>query len=534
MSNNTQTNDKPAFGKLRSFLWPIHNFELKKFVPMLILFFCIAFNYTILRDTKDTLVVTSGGAEAITFLKLWGVLPAAIIFMLMYSKLSNVLSKKNLFYASLSPFLIFFVVFAFILFPNREALHPTEFCDRLQASLPAGMAGLISMLRYWTFSIFYIMAELWGSVCLSLLFWGFANDITKVSESKRFYALFGLGANLSLIFAGSFIIWASRPARAIGLAMDKWQVSLYWLMGALTLSGIIILATFNWMQKNVMTDPRFYDQNAQKKMKKSKPKLGIKDSLKFLMKSKYLALVAILVLSYGMCINMIEVTWKSQLKLAYPLENDYSAFMGRFSMITGVVTMFMILFVGGNSIRKMGWRFSALITPVMVLITGGLFFAFMLFSDQLTGLVAVLGTSPLMLAVVFGMIQNILSKSAKYSLFDPTKEMTYIPLDQESKVKGKAAIDVVGARMGKSGGALIQSFLIVTLGSVAAMAPYVCVLILAMIGMWIFSAFSLDKLFKKAMTEHDAKEAAEAKETKDAPAEAEPANATKEEPAPAS
>lgn len=40
-----------------------------------------------------------------------------------------------------------------------------------------------------------------------------------------------------------------------------------------------------------------------------------------------------------------------------------------------------------------------------------------------------------MTAVWVGMVQNVLSKATKYALFDPTKEMAYIPLDKESKVR---------------------------------------------------------------------------------------------------
>ena len=44
---------------------------MKKLLPLGAMFFCILFNYTILRDTKDVLVVTAPGssAEAIPFLK---------------------------------------------------------------------------------------------------------------------------------------------------------------------------------------------------------------------------------------------------------------------------------------------------------------------------------------------------------------------------------------------------------------------------------------------------------------------------------
>ena len=53
------------------------------------------------------------------------------------------------------------------------------------------------------------MSDLWGSVILSLVFWGFANDIMKVTEAKRFYSLLGVGANLALLVSGPLIILVS-------------------------------------------------------------------------------------------------------------------------------------------------------------------------------------------------------------------------------------------------------------------------------------------------------------------------------------
>jgi AAA family ATP:ADP antiporter len=49
------------------------------------------------------------------------------------------------------------------------------------------------------------------------------------------------------------------------------------------------------------------------------------------------------VIGYGMAINIVEVTWKSKLKAAFPDPNSYSAFMGNFSTMTGIVTLLMML-----------------------------------------------------------------------------------------------------------------------------------------------------------------------------------------------
>ena len=377
---------------------------------------------------------------------------------------------------------------------NDSALHVEQ-----ESSLALGFG-----FRNWTYALFYIMSELWGSVALSLLFWGFANDITRVSESKRFYAIFGLGANLGMVVSGPIIVLFSDIRSHLPPEVDAWGVTLNWMLTFVVISAFMVMGIYYWINKNVLTDPRFYDATEVKKTKKEKPKLSLKESFLFLARSPYISCLAIIVIGYGIAINLVEVTWKSQLKLQYPNGNEYNAFMGKFSFLTGITTILMMLFVGGNVIRRFGWGIAALVTPAVLLLTGTGFFSFIIFRDSLSGFISMLGTTPLMLAVLFGMAQNIMSKSAKYSLFDPTKEMAYIPLDQESKVKGKAAIDVVGARLGKSGGALIQQVLIVSFGSLAAVTPIIGGILLVIILAWMIAARALNKRFLALTAQKDA------------------------------
>ena len=205
-----------------------------------------------------------------------------------------------------------------------------------------------------------------------------------------------------------------------------------------------------------------------------------------------------------MSINIVEVSWKAKLKEAFPNPNDYSEFMGAFSTATGTVTLFMML-LGRKVFKIWGWGVAALVTPTMIAFTGGIFFSLILFGTPLAPLIAALGTTPLMLAVIVGALQNILSKSSKYSLFDPCKEMAYIPLDAEAKTKGKAAVDVIGNPLGKSGGSLIQQGLIFSFGSLAASTPYLAVILTGIVFFWFRAARSLNVMFQSEMAAEDAR-----------------------------
>ena len=51
-------------------------------------------------------------------------------------------------------------LFAYVLYPNRHNLHLEQFAPGPEDGLPY----VRNLLRYWIFSAYYIVSELWGSV----------------------------------------------------------------------------------------------------------------------------------------------------------------------------------------------------------------------------------------------------------------------------------------------------------------------------------------------------------------------------------
>lgn len=62
---------------------------------------------------------------------------------------------------------------------RRDVLSTAALADSMQAFLPEGLSALSSIVRNWTFSLFYLMSELWGSVVVSVLVSVFLGDCTK-------------------------------------------------------------------------------------------------------------------------------------------------------------------------------------------------------------------------------------------------------------------------------------------------------------------------------------------------------------------
>ena len=501
MSESSQgVSQKPEFNKFQQILWPIHNYELKKFLPMSFLMFFILFVYTMVRDLKDSLVrkeAIGGGAELVPQIKLWFVMPAAFLLVIVYTFLINKFGFKKTFYIVVSSFMAFYVVFILFLYPNRAVIHANEATVRaMQAAWPPFFYWIIPCLPNWSFTLFYVISELWGTMAISSLFWQFAYEVTMKNEVKRFFGLYAIIGNIGVVCSGGLLKT---------LAQMPGDAHIYVSIGTCIVFGIATMVMYWYINAFVLKDPRLYDPS-QIKSKKKKEKVGVMDGIKILCKSPYLLMICAIVVCYGIGINFFEVVWKKYTDRMVKGAAGVSDMMANLSMLTGVLTIVASLF-GQNILRKTKWRTAALIPASILAVFGGIFFVIVLYGEYVSPMI--FGTSFAVLAVWFGLIQDALSKSVKYCLFDATKNMAYVPLDEDTRTKGQAAVEVIGGRAGKAGASAVGMFLTSVVSAGSALTDHVVtifVLFTTTVAVWIGSVFNLSKRYEAKVLENNAKQ----------------------------
>lgn len=171
----------------------------------------------------------------------------------------------------------------------------------------AGASAIFARIfANWTSALFYIVAEVYSSVSVGILFWQFANDVVSVSQAKRFYPLFAQMSGLAPILAGQYVVrYASRA--------EDFGQSLHRLTRMVTLSGVMICLFYKWSNAHIekMEGAGVIEGTAQQP-KKKKAKMTMKESARFLASSEYLRLILALVLGYGednlfLCVVLYQV-----------------------------------------------------------------------------------------------------------------------------------------------------------------------------------------------------------------------------------
>lgn len=467
---------------LKTFLPDLSTTSAKKRLLTLLQFFLIIFVYHTLKDLKDSLVITgsNAGAEVIPFIKIWGMLPLAFIASYFFSKLYNKFGREKTFYFFTFSLLSLYLVFACFLYPIRETLFLNNLYTFLTRVLPTGAKGFIAMITNWHYTLFYLAAELWSLLILSILFWGYVNENTSLKEAKKFYPLCMFVGNFAGILSGQTSHYLCHTLTHI----YSWEETLKIMILMVSFCGLIIMG----INRTLYSKTENLKQDSQTKLKQAH---SFKDNLLAIFQSKPLFYIASLVVGFGLTSNLIEVVWKESIRSLHPSPQAYNAYINQLTSYIGFFAVCMA-FLSRFIFNRFSWSKVALITPVTLLMTSFIFFSsLMMPEDYLNAFSSFLGMSPILLIVTLGSMHYVLGLTAKYTLFDTSKEMAFLSIESEERLRAKSVIDSIGSRFGKSGASCLYQLLLLTSGAASSHISIIGISSIFVIG---FSIFATKKL----------------------------------------
>jgi ATP:ADP antiporter, AAA family len=416
--------------------------------------------YTIVRDLKDVLLITSCGAEAVPFMKTWVNFPLSVLFMCFFTKLCDINLKQDRIYRImyLSVFSTYMIL-GYFLYPIQGILSPFP---NISLILFVYKTPLL-ILNNWVSALFYALSTIWGSTILTLLFWLTANNYVKKDSAKIIYPLFGFLSNISLTLCGIITRYLGDMYR------NDWILNVQSLMIVVFIFGIIHMLCYEILVRNYSIT-----NNIDFKPKK-KSNVSVFESIKKVLTIPFVMYMVMLLACYGSASNLIDTVWKYNIHQYYHNPSDYSKLMGSISTYKGIFCMFTML-LSSFVLKYIPYKVTIMITPILMSLMGVIFF------------IMSLTTHNSYIIIIYGAIITIVTKSIKYAFFDPNKEITYMYMDDDVKTKGKATIDVLSNSVGKSGTSLILQFMILMYGSIINMIPYMMVIFTCVSIIWIRSA----------------------------------------------
>ncbi len=480
--------------KIRSWMFPVHREEIP-FVRLLsLLQVCVTINFWMVHNLKDIAVMTApgAGAECINYLKVF-VFFMTIFFVAIYSKFARKVVQRKIVRSLLMMLICCWICFFLILLPYQESLQASSDTVLAWQQAYPSLRWLFPVLGYWIFSLFFMLAELWAMIGYSLLFWQFVNTTFTVDQSKRFYTSFVVMNGCTTILLGLFFSkFAKIMSAAGGNSFERYLVFMRY--GCLLVAIICLCMMTLYNKLYAIQQGARCRQEEEFLQDKKDAEEGFLKSVKQVVASWYLGLVFILGLCYNFAHTMIDISWKQQVKRYCQDSLAVQQFFGDFTVRMGIGIM-LCGFISTALVRKLGWAFSAMLTPIMMSITGSVFLFSVLFRNW--GIDCVSAFATLKFAVFFGLWHEFMVRSMKHSLFNITRELVYVPLDYQMQVRGKAVADVLGGRVGKMLGALIPGFMLFFIQNSTQedLVPYTTVIFWCIIVLWIMVVLALNKRF---------------------------------------
>lgn len=474
LNKSTKSTLDDMHSKLFSF-FPIHRHEYAKFFLLAFLCFCVCTNYTLLRTVKETLVITKPemGLEIIPFLRTWMLMPIMLLFVKVYALLSSRLKQSQVCYTLVLFFLFYFLLFVFLLYPYDEFFQLTSISAAFEKLSIPFAAQMGAILRHWSFSIYYCLSEVWGTLVVLILFWGASNRLNTVEEAKRYYSPILFIANLSGFFASQVCLNLSSGSYKYLFfpGYDKWAATFLSITLIVSIITLLILFLFYFLFNNFNVGA----DSAARDAPLSKKKMSLFEMVKSIKNNKNILLLAVMVFAYFFNSGIMEITWKFYLQKTYPNPNDFNDYLSYCTQYISIASLLLALTVTGSLIRRFPWRVSAMIMPILLLIPMLGFVILCYFFDSNPAIATLLGAA-----------YYCLNRICKFTFFDLSKEVATVEFSYEEQIKSKAVLDGLLPKLGKTCESVTLQVLLVTAGSFSLFTPPLMIFLFAIHLVWIY------------------------------------------------
>ncbi len=423
--------------------------ELLKFVLLAIGFFFLIGSYWPLKTLKDSIFINMVGPLYLPHAKLAS-LGLFFPLVLMYSKLVDIFSKEKMIYILIGFYgLIGLLLVYFLNHPIIGLQNSTVSPDRYIG---------------WAF---YLFVESYISLMVSL-YWSFTNDVTTPESAQKGYGLIIFGTQF-----GGVLFTLLGNYLSYDTTQYAHQVP---LIALISITMFLAIAVIVFILKHFVGDEHLSGYQTKKPtitdnvIPTKIPKVGFLDGLKVLLTTPYVFGIFILIFFQELLTTLMSFQMSLMVKATYDDPGMVNKFLFEFALAIQVIACLFGLLGTSYLQRTFGIKFCLIAFPVLI-------------GASLLGYII----HPSLTTIFYVML---VAKALNYALYQPAKEVLYIPTSKNIKYKAKAWIDMFGMRFAKATGSGISSII----GPVTSIAGGVCVGIIAI---WIVSASLIGNIYKK-------------------------------------
>jgi ATP/ADP translocase len=276
-----------------------------------------------------------------------------------------------------------------------------------------GLRVALGLSGRWIYIVLYNWIEVVGAF-LMIQFWTFAGDIFSSRQAKRLFPIIGGGGVLANILCGATV---SGLVKVIGT-----ENLLLVLVACLAVCFGVV------HRLGALEKPRLQEAITGRKSRAKRGAFKMRSELSDVFKSKHLRIVAAMTVATFVTVQFIDFQFKALTKSHFTIDgitqvDQLSSFYGVFFTITGVVAAVMQFGITGRLLERFGIVISLLILPSVLLV----------------------GSVGMVVGIASNFVASVFTKGAensmRYSVYDATMQVIYMPVPSHERGRAKSFID---------------------------------------------------------------------------------------------